>query len=170
MFEQLKLAPSEFKFPACLRGLLIGPSQVVGDFSHKVYHFFISSLSLSLSLNQGKTTFLKDFLKNKDQMLVKAYTVIIYVSPNLDDNAANLMSEAKLLQEFRELAKPAHFDSLSSIPTLEKIMSYVQDESSKVLLLLDDFNFDLFASEAISNVYTRLSSHFNCDILATTHR
>lgn len=97
--------------------------------------------------------------------------MVIYVSPNLDDTTnSNFMSEAKLLQEFQELAKPARFDSLSSIPTLEKIMSYVENESSRVMLILDDFNFDLFASEAISNVYTRLSSHFNCDILATTHR
>ena len=71
-------------------------------------------------------------------MLVKKYTYIVYVSPNLASNAATLGHEQRFLQTMRDLAHPVSIDFLGQIPSLDGILGYIQDESSKVLLLLDD--------------------------------
>ena len=110
-----------------------------------------------------------DVLRHKDAMLVRGYSHIVYVSPNLASNAATLNHEQRFLNTLRELAHPVPIDFLEAIPTVEFMLSYIQDESSKVLLMLDDFNELLFNSPDIADVYTRLSSHFGVDILATSH-
>ena len=102
-------------------------------------------------------------------MLVKQYTQVVYVSPNLADNASSFTHEQSFMHTMRDLADPVPIDFLGELPKIETIMSYIKDESSKVLLMLDDFQFELFQSDAIASVYTRLSSHFGVDILATTH-
>ena len=112
---------------------------------------------------------MKDFLRYKNEMLVKPYTQIVYVSPNLADNAASFTHEQSFIHSMRSLAEPVPIDFLGELPKIETIMSYIKDENSKVLLMIDDFQYDLFQSEAVASVYTRLSSHFGVDILATTH-
>lgn len=101
---------------------------------------------------------------------MKQYSQILYVSPNLNENGASFLAETKFVNEMKELAQPVPIDFMSSIPSLDQIHSFLSDDSSKLLLMLDDFNFSLFQSEAISEIYCRMSSHFGVDILSTTHR
>ena len=62
----------------------------------------------------------------------------------------------------RELAAPAEMIFVGHVPELEEIYGFVDDESSRILLLIDDFNGEEFwSSKSMAEVWTRLSSHFS---------
>ena len=143
MVQKINLSSADLKLPRRLRGLLIGPS------------------------GAGKTQFMKQILRFQNEMLVEPYTKYVYCSPNLEETF--LTHEHKLMNEMRELAAPATVEFYPALPTLEQIYGFVDSEQSRVLLLLDDFNEDLFNSKALAQVFTRLSSHYAVDALCTSH-
>ena len=66
-------------------------------------------------------------------------------------------------------AEPVPLEVLGSIPTIDTLLSYVPDSSKSLLVLFDDMNEVLFNSPDVSELYVRISSHFNVSVLATSH-
>ena len=130
---------------------------------------------------------MQDFLRHKDTMLIKPYSAFLYVSPNLDATASHLSNEHQFLAKMDQLASPIPIHYLGSLPTVETILSYVPPDGGRICLFLDDFQVnvpqflciilstldffqdELFSSRHVADVFTRLSSHFDCDIVATSH-
>ena len=141
--ETIYLRDKDFKLPLCLRGLLIGPSQ------------------------SGKTTYMIELLKTKDQIFQQKYDVILYCSPN---NGFLLDETEDVKKVISEAAKPIDTIFLNEIPNIDKLLEFHKDKQGKsrnVLLLVDDFNNKAFDSPTLNAVFFHLSSHARISALVS---
>ena len=77
-------------------------------------------------------------LRFKADMFLEPYTKFVYCSPNLAQTF--LPHEQRLLNELRQLAEPASFECYPHLPSTDDIYGFVENEQSRILLLIDDWN------------------------------
>ena len=114
MYEQVLLKPSEFQFPENMRMLCLGASKC------------------------GKTSYIVNVLANRLVLFPKQYDKIFYISPNL--SVQHLSHENKLCESIKAAAHPIEVVFESKIPDVDGMLSMVDSEESRVLIILDDFH------------------------------
>lgn len=82
---------------------------------------------------------MKSLLRFKDQLLVEPYQKYVYCSPNINQDAF-ISREHELMSELKSLAAPYPMEFLPSVPSIDEIYGLVEDETTRVLLFVDDFN------------------------------
>ena len=110
----------------------------------------------------GKSTFFLNCIRYRNLIFPQEFTSIIYVNPNAQHF---LPHDEEYIEKLRTAAEPVHLEVLGSIPTIDTLLSYVPDSSKSLLVLFDDMNEVLFNSQDVSELYVRISSHFNVSVL-----
>ena len=82
---------------------------------------------------------MRSLLKWKEQLFVEPYDKYVYCSPNLNQDAFHTR-EHSLQAELQALCSPFPCLFQNTVPNLDDVYSYVENEKTRVLFLVDDFN------------------------------
>ena len=135
--EIVQLSPNVVKVPKNFRYLLIGASEA------------------------GKSTFIGSLIRNKDTVFPSpGYAKFIYCSPNLGSEGSFTSARDLEYQEcLREWATPAEIIFLKNIITEEELFEEAEATEGPILLIIDDYSQELFSTDLVYKLFTRLSTH-----------
>ena len=98
-------------------------------------------------------------LTHKDTIFQQPYNKIIYISPNLN-TSQHLGHETKLCNDIQSAAAPVPVLFQSQLPKVDELLDSIENEKTRILILIDDYNEEAFSNPNISTIFTRLSTHF----------
>ena len=135
--EIVQLSPNVAKVPKNFRCLLIGASEA------------------------GKSTFIGSLIRNKDTVFESpGYEKFIYCSPNLGSEASFTSKRDLEYQKcLKEWAEPAEIQFLNHIITEEELFEEAEATDGHILLIIDDYSQELFSTDLVYKLFTRLSTH-----------
>ena len=134
--EIVQLPPNVAKVPKNFRCLLIGPSEA------------------------GKSTWLASLIKNKATVFQQpGYAKFIYCSPNLGESALSSHADLNYKNSLKEWAEPVEMVFVDHILTEEELFEEANATAGRVLLIVDAFSPEMFSTDLVYRLFTRLSSH-----------
>ena len=142
--QEIQLRPSDLCFPRSLRAILVGPSQ------------------------WGKSKYMMNMVRFKDQVFARPYTKFIFCSPNLDSELTSPQDEA-YKQEMIRLAEPAEMVFYNHVITEEELGEESNQGRERLLCFIDDFSDQVFSQKVTTQLFTRLSSHQQIDTVIGLH-
>ena len=145
MVEEVRLPSFVVQAPLPLRALLVGNS------------------------GSGKSTFISQLIRNKDTVFPKpGYAKFIYCSPNLSGDYVS-EEDSSFQQNLRQLANPTEIVFEDHVLTTEELFQHAESTAGRILLFFDDFSQQVFSTNLIFELFTRLSSHQRIDSCITLH-
>ena len=141
IMEVIKLSSSAVKLPLNFRCVLLGCSE------------------------SGKSSFIKQLIKNKSKLFQGEYEKIIYCSPN--NSARHDLEYREMLQKW---AEPAEMKFYNHIIEENELLEIADTTSNRLLLFIDDFSLEIFQTDMVYSLYTRLSSHRSIDSCISLHQ
>ena len=142
--QEIQLHPSDLCFPRSLRAILVGPSQC------------------------GKSKYMMDMVRYKDQVFAQPYTKFIFCSPNFESALTSPQDEA-YKQEMIALAEPAEMLFYDHVITEEELGDESAQGRERILVFIDDFSDQVFSQKVTTQLFTRLSSHQQIDTVIGLH-
>ena len=134
--EVADLSPDVAKVPKNFRALLFGASEA------------------------GKSHWIGSLIRNKDKVFpAPGYAKFIYCSPNLGESALSSNRDLEYQKNLREWAAPSEIIFLNNIITEEELFEQAEAANGPTLLIIDDYSQELFATDLVYKLFTRLSSH-----------
>ena len=134
--EIIQLSPNVAKVPKNFRCLLIGASEA------------------------GKSTWIGKLIRNKSKVFQPpGYAKFIYCSPNLGESNLTSPRDLEYKKCLKEWAEPSEIIFLDHIITEEELFEEAEVTSGRILLIVDDFSHELFSTNLVYKLFTRLSSH-----------
>ena len=134
--EIVQLSPNVSKVPKNFRCLLIGASEA------------------------DKSTWIGKLIRNKATVFqAPGYTKFIYCSPNMGVSSLTSPRDLEYQRCLREWAEPSEIIFLNHIITEEELFEEAETANGRILLIVDDFSQELFATNLVYKLFTRLSSH-----------
>ena len=113
MYTKVNLRTEDLLFPNPTRCVLIAPS------------------------GAGKSTAILNCLRYRDYLFAQKFTKVIYVNPNVQNF---LPLDEGYLQTMRDILSPIEFVVKHEIPSLEEVLSHIQEDNSHLFCLFDDMN------------------------------
>ena len=136
VMEIVQLPPNVAKVPKNFRCLLIGASEA------------------------GKSTWIGSLIRNKANVFQPpGYAKFNYCSPNLGESSLTSPRDLEFQKCLKEWAKPSEIIFLSHIITKEELFEEAEVTTGRILLIVDDFSQELFSTNLVYQLFTRLSSH-----------
>ena len=118
----------------------------------------------------GKSTFISQLIGNKDQVFPRpGYVKFVYCSPNLNADYAS-PEDSSFQQRLRRLAEPVEIVFEDHVPTYDEVLQHAEVTRGRILIFFDDFSQQLFSTDLIFHLFTRLSSHQSIDSCVTLHQ
>ena len=134
--EIVQMSPDVAKVPKNFRALLLGASEA------------------------GKSTFIGKLIKNKAKVFpAPGYMKFIYCSPNMGESALTSPRDLEYQRLLTEWAAPSDILFLDHIISEEELFEEAEATDGPILLIVDDFSQELFATDLVYKLFTRLSSH-----------
>lgn len=117
----------------------------------------------------GKSTFCLSVLKKRHQIFQSPHTKLIFCSPHFTN-----MSESDEIFQKRvlEAAQDMPIIFLDHMITMDELLVELPSEAQKeekIMLIIDDLSLQASASPLTHSLFTKISSHSNCDIIFTCH-
>ena len=100
--------------------------------------------------------------------VLAVYSKFIFCSSNLNSDLTSPADEA-FWQRLIDLASPQDIVFYDHIITLPELQEESNQGADKCLVFLDDFSDHLIGKDITCQLFTRLSSHSNIDIVAAMH-
>ena len=145
--EIVQLPSNVAKVPKNFRCLLIGASEA------------------------GKSTWIAKLIKNKAKVFHHpGYKKFIYCSPNLGESVLSSEHDLDYQKSLREWAEPSEIRFLNHIITEEELFEESTATNGRLLLIIDDFSLEIFSTDLVYQLFTRLSSHSAIDTCISLHQ
>ena len=143
--EEIRLSPDALKVAKNFRCLLIGSSE------------------------SGKSTWIASMIRNKRFIFQNpGYSKFIYCSPNLGESASSYDLEYQ--KSLEAAAQPSEIMFLNHIVTQDELLETAEFTSGRLLLIIDDFSQEVFSTDLVYQLFTRLSSHRQIDTCISVHQ
>lgn len=113
----------------------------------------------------GKSFFCHLLVKNRQRLFENHHTKIIYCSPHFT-NAS--VSDQEFMQKIREAAGDIPVLFLDHMISWEELAMELSPDGA-VLCIVDDLALEASSSPTGQALFTRISSHQNCDVVMTCH-
>ena len=119
----------------------------------------------------GKSTWIGSLIRNKANVFQPpGYAKFIYCSPNLGESSLTSPRDLEFQKCLKEWAEPSEIIFLSHIITEEELFEEAEVTTGRILLIVDDFSQELFSSNIVYQLFTRLSSHSAIDTCVSIHQ
>ena len=144
--EIVDLPSNALKLPRNLRALLIGASE------------------------SGKSTFLSNLIKHKDEVFPEPYAKFIFCSPHMDSSYADDrdLSYQKTLEEW---AQPVPIIFYNKIITKEELLEHADVTlPGRILLQVDDFSQQITNDRLVYDLFSKYASHNSISTIIVLHQ
>ena len=108
----------------------------------------------------GKLSWIASLIKNKATVFPKpGYAKFIYCSPNLGESTLSSARDLEYQRSLTEWAQPAGIVFLNHVITEEELAEEMAVTDGRILLVIDHFSAEVFSTNLVYQLFTRLSSH-----------
>ena len=120
----------------------------------------------------GKSTWIAKLIKNKAKVFHQpGYSKFIYCSPNFGESSYTSPRDQEYQTNLRKWAAPVAILILNHIITEEELLEEAEAIDGRILLIVDDYSQELFSTDLVYKLFTRLSSHgCGVDSLVSVHQ
>ena len=145
--EEIQLSPNALKVAKNFRCLLIGASEA------------------------GKSTWISNLIRHQQKIFQNpGYTKFIFCSPNLGGGIDASHGDRQYQERLQEWAQPADIQFLDHIISETELFEQAEATPGRLLLIIDDFSQEIFSTDLVYALFTRLSSHRAIDTCISLHQ
>ena len=139
------MSPLATQVPREFRGLLIGAS------------------------GSGKTRFVGKLLQNKADIFPVTYKKFLYCSPHIGGGTISSARDVEYREKLEEWAAPTEISFHNYIPSEEEVLDVSDSVDGPILLIIDDYSLELFQTDLVYQLFTRMSTHKMVNSLVSLH-